>query len=84
VTHLSTVVIGRDRDEVDRLVDALRPARWSRDRFARHANAGTVGDHVTRAGRLAEAGVSTMIVSLADAALADAPERLATLIERLR
>jgi F420-dependent oxidoreductase-like protein len=84
VSHLSTMLVGRDRDEVDRLVEALRPRRWSPDRFARHANAGTVGDHLTRAARLADAGVTTMIVGLADAALPDAPERLAALVDRLR
>jgi F420-dependent oxidoreductase-like protein len=83
VTHLSTVLVGRDRGDVDHLVDALRPQRWSRERFARHVNAGTVGDHLTRAGRLADAGVSTMIVSLADAAVPGAAERLAALVDRL-
>jgi F420-dependent oxidoreductase-like protein len=84
VTHLSTVLVGRDRGEVERLVEALRPQRWSRERFARHVNAGTVGDHVTRARRLTDAGVSTMIVSMPDLAVPGAAERLGTFVDRLR
>jgi F420-dependent oxidoreductase-like protein len=46
VSHLSTVLIGRDRGEVAELVDRLRPKRRSAERFARDVNAGTVGDHL--------------------------------------
>jgi alkanesulfonate monooxygenase SsuD/methylene tetrahydromethanopterin reductase-like flavin-dependent oxidoreductase (luciferase family) len=84
VSHLSTVLVGRDRSEVADLVDRHRPRRWSAERFARHVNAGTVDDHVRRADALAEAGVRTMIVSLADVAEPGAVERLGLLVERVR
>jgi alkanesulfonate monooxygenase SsuD/methylene tetrahydromethanopterin reductase-like flavin-dependent oxidoreductase (luciferase family) len=84
VGHLSTVLIGRDDSEVRALVDGLRPRRTGAERFARQMNAGTVADHYDRAMRLADAGVDTMVVRLADVAEPGALERLGSLIERLR
>ena len=66
VTHLSTVLVGADADEVARRVDARKPASASTEAYAAAVNAGTVGDHIGRFRELAEAGVQTAIVSLAD------------------
>ncbi len=84
VSHLSTVLIGRDRDAVAASIDRLRPQRMGADRFARETNAGTVGDHYERVMRLAEAGVTTVILRLVDVAEPGAIETLATLISRLQ
>ncbi len=84
VSHLSTVLIGTDRDELATTIDRLRPRRVGAERYARETNAGTVEDHYERAMRLIEAGVTTLIVRLVDVAEPGAVERLGMLIERLR
>jgi alkanesulfonate monooxygenase SsuD/methylene tetrahydromethanopterin reductase-like flavin-dependent oxidoreductase (luciferase family)/predicted kinase len=84
VSHLSTVLIGRDRDEVAAKVDRLRPKRMGAERYARDVNAGTVADHYERSSRLIEAGARTLIVRLADVADPAAIETLGSLIERVR
>jgi alkanesulfonate monooxygenase SsuD/methylene tetrahydromethanopterin reductase-like flavin-dependent oxidoreductase (luciferase family)/predicted kinase len=84
VGHLSTVLIGRDRDALSATIDRLRPARMGAERFARQHNAGTIDDHYERAMRLVEAGVTTLIVHLVDVAQPGAIECLGALAERLR
>jgi probable F420-dependent oxidoreductase len=84
VSHLSTVLIGRDRDAVAATIERLRPKRVGAERFARDSNAGTVNDHYERAMRLVEAGVTTLIVRLVDVADPGAVETLGSLIERVR
>jgi probable F420-dependent oxidoreductase len=84
VSHLSTVLIGRDRDEISGAIERLRPKRMGAERFARQTNAGTVADHYERAMHLVESGTTTLIVRLVDVADAGAVERLGSLIERLR
>ena len=84
VSHLSTVLIGSDRDELATTIDRLRPKRVGAERYARETNAGTLEDHYERAMRLIEAGVTTLIVRLIDVAEPGAVERLGLLIERLR
>jgi alkanesulfonate monooxygenase SsuD/methylene tetrahydromethanopterin reductase-like flavin-dependent oxidoreductase (luciferase family)/predicted kinase len=84
VSHLSTILIGRDPAAVAATVERLRPKRVGAERFARDTNAGTVADHYERAMRLAEAGVDTLIVRLVDVADPGAVETLGDLIERLR
>ncbi len=84
VSHLSTVLIGRHRDEVDAKIERLRPKRMGAERFARETNAGTVADHYERARRLVDAGARTLIVRLVDVADAGAVERLGDLIKQLR
>ncbi|MEY2415441.1 MAG: hypothetical protein QOH53_775, partial [Ilumatobacteraceae bacterium] len=83
VSHLSTVLIGRDHDEVNASIERLRPKRMGAERFARDTNAGTVDDHYERARRLVDAGATTLIVRLADVAQPGAVERLGDLISRL-
>ena len=84
VSHLSTVLIGRDRDAVAASIERWRPKRMGAERFAREANAGTVADHYERAMRFVEAGVTSLIVRLADVAEPGSLETLGALIERLR
>jgi F420-dependent oxidoreductase-like protein len=80
VTHLSTALVGRDRSDVDRLVERLRPARGSTERYAAAVNAGTVDDHVGRLRRLAESGVGTAIVAMPNLPDIEAVERFAPVI----
>ncbi len=84
VSHLSTVLLGRDRFAVDDSIERLRPKRMSAERFARDVNAGTVDDHYERARRLLDAGATTLIMRLIDVAEPGAVETLGTLISRLR
>jgi alkanesulfonate monooxygenase SsuD/methylene tetrahydromethanopterin reductase-like flavin-dependent oxidoreductase (luciferase family) len=84
VSHLSTVLIGSDRDAVTASIERLRPKRVGAERFAREMNAGTVADHYERAMRLADAGATTLIVRLVDVAEPGAVETLGTLVEKLR
>ena len=84
VSHLSTVLIGSDRDAVTAMIDRLRPRRVGAERFARQTNAGTVADHYERAMRLIDAGVATLIVRLVDVAEPGAVETLGTLISRVQ
>ncbi len=83
VSQLSTVLIGRSRAEVAALVEEFRPRRWSAERFAARVNAGTVDDHVRRIERFVEAGVDTVIVSLADIRHPAAVERLAMVVAKV-
>jgi alkanesulfonate monooxygenase SsuD/methylene tetrahydromethanopterin reductase-like flavin-dependent oxidoreductase (luciferase family) len=84
VSHLSTILIGRDHDAVSAAIERLRPKRMGAERFARDTNAGTVADHYERAMRLVEAGANTLIVRLADVADPGAIETLGALISRVR
>jgi F420-dependent oxidoreductase-like protein len=65
VTHLSTVLVGRDAADLRERVERSRPPRVSTERHVRATNAGTVAQHVDRVGQLVEAGVSEVMVSLA-------------------
>ncbi|MDQ6615316.1 MAG: TIGR03560 family F420-dependent LLM class oxidoreductase [Actinomycetota bacterium] len=66
VTHLSTVLVGRSREELDRAVEQLRPLSVSPETFATRVSAGTVEDQVGRFRQYAEAGVQTAIVNMPD------------------
>jgi alkanesulfonate monooxygenase SsuD/methylene tetrahydromethanopterin reductase-like flavin-dependent oxidoreductase (luciferase family)/predicted kinase len=84
ISHLSTVLIGADRQSLATTIDRLRPKRMGAERYAREINAGTIDDHYERAMRLLEVGVTTLIVRLIDVAEPGAVERLGMLIDRLR
>ena len=84
VSHLSTVLIGSDRDAVASTIERLRPKRMNADRFARETNAGTIADHYERSMRLIDAGAHTLIMRLVDVDDAAAIDRLGTLIGRLK
>ena len=77
VTHLSTVLVGRDPDDLAAEVARRRPPR-NAAAWSRRVNPGTVEDHVLRVGALRATGVDHVIVSLAN--LWDAPA-LATVAE---
>ncbi|ADB34914.1 Luciferase-like monooxygenase [Kribbella flavida DSM 17836] len=66
LTHLSTTLIGTDRQQVDALVNRLRPRHQDPARYAAAVNAGTIGDQVGRFRELAEAGVAEVMISLPD------------------
>jgi F420-dependent oxidoreductase-like protein len=66
VTHLSTALVGEDDGATARQVEELRPRSVTPEAFAERVNAASVVDHVGRFRQLAEAGVQTAIVSLAD------------------
>ena len=66
VTHLSTVLVGDTPAHTAQLIESARPPRMGAERFARSVNAGTVDEHIDRVGRFVDAGVDTVIVSLAD------------------
>jgi alkanesulfonate monooxygenase SsuD/methylene tetrahydromethanopterin reductase-like flavin-dependent oxidoreductase (luciferase family) len=84
VSHLSTVLMGRDHDEVSSTIERLRPKRMGAERFAHEVNAGTVADHNERAMRLVDAGATTLIVRLVDVADRGAVERLGELIRLVK
>ena len=84
VSHLSTVLMSRDHDEVSAAIERLRPKRMGAERFAREVNAGTVADHYERAMRLVDAGATTLIVRLVDVADRGAVERLGELIRLVK
>jgi F420-dependent oxidoreductase-like protein len=84
ITQLSTTLVGRDADEVQRLVAAQRPARVSAAAWAARVNAGTVADQVGRFRALADAGVQSAIVSLPDLAGVEPIERFREVIDAFR
>jgi F420-dependent oxidoreductase-like protein len=80
VTQLSTTLVGRDGEEVAKLVEQLRPRRHSAERYAATVNAGTVADQIGRFRALADLGVGTAIVSLPDLGDAAPVERFAEVV----
>jgi len=66
VTQLAPTLVRRDRDEIDLLVERLRPRRLDAERYPARVSAGTVDDQIGRVRELADAGVSEVIVSLPD------------------
>ena len=62
VSVLDTPLLGRDRADVAALVEAHR-GRLDANGFRARHNAGTVGDHVDRLGRLAGSGIGAVYVS---------------------
>ena len=80
VTHLSNALVGEDAADLERRLEASRPPRQGRERFAAASGAGTVADQVARYRALAEAGVDTAIVALPDLDGPDAVDRFAAVI----
>ncbi len=79
VTVLDVPVVGRDREHVAELVEALR-GRTSAAAFARSHHAGVAADHVGRYRLLAERGVSTVFLALPDLASPGDLERLEPIV----
>jgi F420-dependent oxidoreductase-like protein len=84
MTHLSSVVVGADDRHVAELVERLRPRGRDRGRASAALNAGTVQDHVGRFRELADAGVSEVMVRLADGPGPGSMEQMATVISAFR
>jgi alkanesulfonate monooxygenase SsuD/methylene tetrahydromethanopterin reductase-like flavin-dependent oxidoreductase (luciferase family) len=81
VTHLSTALAAPTPDAVAELAARLRPGRTPPSRYAASVRAATAADHVRRFAGLAEAGVQTAIVRLADLGRDDAAiERFAPVV----
>jgi alkanesulfonate monooxygenase SsuD/methylene tetrahydromethanopterin reductase-like flavin-dependent oxidoreductase (luciferase family)/predicted kinase len=78
VTVLDLPVIGTDRDDTWARVERLR-GRTSAAAYAQRTNAGTAADQRDRYATLAERGVDTVFVAVADLESADDLERLAPL-----
>ncbi len=83
LTVLDTPVIGTDRDDVARRVERLR-GRATAARFAEQHHAGTPRDQADRYLRLADHGVRTVFVALADLDTAADVERLTSIARALR
>lgn len=66
LSHLSTVLVGRDDNHVSDLLDRQCPPRRDRARFAAETNAGTVADHIGRFREIAEAGAGEVVVRMPD------------------
>lgn len=81
VTHLSPVLVGADRDDVARLVEAGRGRSQSAAAYSERMLAGTADDHIGRFRGLADAGVDTAIVALSGVDDATGVERFAPVIE---
>ena len=84
ITHLSTALTARTRDDLATAVAALKPKRATPEAYAAAVNAATVDDHVGRFRGLAEAGVQTAIVNLPDLADTAPVERFADVIAAYR
>ncbi len=80
ITVLDIPVIGRDREQVAALVEALRGGRTTAAAFARRHHAGVIADHIGRYRLLAERGVSTVFVSLPDLTGPDEVGRMAPVV----
>ena len=84
VTQLSPILSAPDAARLASRVDELRPESVSANRFIEGRTAGTVHEHIDRFGRLAQAGVDTAIVSLADVGHPGAVADFAPVIDALR
>jgi alkanesulfonate monooxygenase SsuD/methylene tetrahydromethanopterin reductase-like flavin-dependent oxidoreductase (luciferase family) len=81
VTVLDLPVVGRDRDEVWARVEAQR-GRVAAATYARTHHAGTYAEHRDRYDRLAELGVRTVFLALAQLRSADDVLALAPMLAR--
>ncbi len=80
VTHLSSVLVGADRADLVRRVAAAAGSSLSAESYAERSLAGTIDDHIGRFRLLADVGVQTAIVALADLDDPAAVERFAPVI----
>ena len=84
VTQLSPILCSPDRASLSDRIAELKPASVTPEEYARRALAGTAEEHVDRFRRLADAGVATAIVALADAGRPGAVADFAPVIDALR
>ena len=83
VTQLSNVLVGADAADLAARTDHLNQG-MSPEAFAHRANAGTVDDHLGRFSRIADAGVNTVIVSLADIGIEGSATNFGAVIDHFR
>lgn len=79
MTVLDLPTVGRDREDAWSRVETLR-GRTPAAAYAARTHAGSPADHRDRWGALADRGVDTVFVSVADLTGADDVERLAPLV----
>ena len=84
VSHLSSVLVGRNGAELAASVERLRPPSVPASRFASTARAGSIGDHISSFAALSEAGVQHCVVSLADVGEVDPIATFAEVIDAFR
>ena len=83
VSVLDLPIVGTDADDVARLVERLR-GRQPALTFTARRPAGVAGQHVARYSSLADRGVDTIFVALAQLAGADDLERFAPILRAFR
>lgn len=84
VTQLSAVLSAPDRAALSARSAELRPSSVSPEAFTERTMAATAEQHVERFGALADAGVQTVIVSLADVGLPGAVADFAPIVDSFR
>jgi len=83
VTQLSNLRVAADADDLAHRTATLNQG-MTPESFASQTNAGTVQDHIGRFERMADAGVDTVIVSLADIGLDGSADNFARIIDHFR
>jgi len=83
VTQLSPILSAQSPAALRERADDLKPSSVSVEGYLEWSNGGTVEAHIDRFGRLADAGVQTAIVSLADVGYEGAVADFAPVIEAL-
>jgi len=83
VTQLSNVLVGAGAADLSGRISQLNHG-MSPESFVQRTNAGTVGDHLDRFARVADAGVDTVIVSLADIGIEGAAANFGAVIDHFR
>jgi F420-dependent oxidoreductase-like protein len=84
LTHLATVLVGRDDHHVAELVDRHRRRGVPRQRAIAGLNAGTVADHIGRFRALVDAGTKESVVRLPGPLDSSAMEQMAAVISAFR
>ena len=84
VTQLSSILSAPDRAALQSRVAELAPANMSPEAYAERTTAATAEFHIERFAALAEAGVQTVIVSLADVGHPGAVADFAPVIDAFR
>lgn len=84
VSHLSSVLVGRDGPGLAATIQRLRPSTVPASRFASMVNAGSVTDHVGSFAALAEVGVQHCVVALADVGEVEPVSIFAEVIDEFR
>ncbi|MDQ3732708.1 MAG: LLM class flavin-dependent oxidoreductase [Actinomycetota bacterium] len=79
ITVLDVPIVGRDRDDVGRLVEKHR-GRQSAKAYTKVRQAGTVADHIGRYRQLADRGVDTVFVAFPDLSGPAEIERFAPIV----